>query len=55
MSVQARRQEDERLRDLARAGPLQASGDLADAQPVVAQACKYPRMQARPVTCSAIP
>ena len=38
MSVQARRQEAERLRELARAGPLQASGDLADVKPVVAQA-----------------
>ena len=44
MSVQARRQEDERLRELARAGPLQASGDLGDAQPVVAQACNHPSL-----------
>lgn len=36
-ALQARHQEDERLRELARARPLQASGDLTDAQPVVAQ------------------
>ena len=35
--LQARRQEDERMRELARAGPLHSSADPADTTPVVAQ------------------